>query len=234
MNESEIQNLRDKVKELATESIDKSQPYSWFETLYQQAAKDPNKVPWAKLKPHPELSIWLGNQSVVQGEKSALVIGCGLGDDAEALQAFGYNVTAFDVSPTAIAWCLERFPNSQVNYQVADLFELPENWLSAFDLVYECRNIQALPIHVRNAEGIEVRSLAISVVTSLVKLGGKLLVITRTRPSDSLPEGPPWGLSSEELEEFVNLGLTKIGDRAFLDEREIPHTSRLFTRIPIL
>lgn len=44
---------------------------------------------------------------------SAVVVGCGLGDDAEALAAAGFAVTAFDVSGSAIAWAKERFPNFQ-------------------------------------------------------------------------------------------------------------------------
>jgi SAM-dependent methyltransferase len=227
MSESEIEDLRAKVKKLAAEYLDKSQPYGWFETLYQQSEKDPSRVPWAKLQPHPELAKWLETESVLTAEKSAIVIGCGLGDDAEALQAFGYNVTAFDVSPTAIAWCRDRFPNSQVNYQVADLFKLPENWRSNFDLVFECRTIQSLPIDIANKTEITLRSQAIWAVFSLVKPGGKLLLITRTRPADSLPEGPPWGLSPAELNEFIELGLSEVSDRTFLDNQEIPHTLRI-------
>lgn len=228
MSESEIEDLRVKLKELVSEAIDKSQPYSWFEILYQQADRDPNKVPWAKLQPHPELSNWLAMQSIAQGEKSAIAVGCGLGDDAEALQAFGYNVTAFDISATAIAWCRNRFPNSQVNYQVTDLFNLPENWRSNFDLVFECKTIQALPMNVQNETGIPLRSQAISAVASLVKPDGKLLVIARTRHSNSFPEGPPWGLSPEELQEFIDLGFQQISDRAFLDNKEISHTFNIF------
>ena len=46
--------------------------------------------------------------------KKALKIGCGLGDDAEYLTETGMEVTAFDISETAIRWCHERFPDSRV------------------------------------------------------------------------------------------------------------------------
>lgn len=170
------------------------------------------------------------NETAISADKSALVIGCGLGDDAEALQAFGYRVTAFDISPTAIAWCRERFPNSQVNYQVADLFQLPQNWESSFDLVYECRNIQALPIDARDEKGNSWRSRAISTLVSLVKNGGKLLLISRIRPDDTFAEGPPWGLSPQELAEFSQPGWETVSDRSFSDDRDIAHTSRLFAK----
>ena len=117
--------------------------------MYAEAEGDSSQVPWVKNSPHPYLQDWLEN-SIPQGKGcSALVIGCGLGDDAEALAELGYQVTAFDISPTAIAWCKERFPNSKVTYLVADLFNLPSAWKDNFDLVYECRNVQALPINIR-------------------------------------------------------------------------------------
>ncbi|MCC5670705.1 class I SAM-dependent methyltransferase [Nostoc sp. CHAB 5784] len=47
------------------------------------------------------------HEPFASGQK-ALVIGCGLGDDAEAIASLGFEVTAFDISPTAIAWCQER------------------------------------------------------------------------------------------------------------------------------
>ena len=58
------------------------------------------------------------------------MVACGLGDDAEALAAAGWRVTAFDISPAAIAWCRERFPASPVDYQVQDLSAVPSSWHS--------------------------------------------------------------------------------------------------------
>ncbi|MDZ7952448.1 hypothetical protein [Nostoc sp. DedQUE09] len=42
------------------------------------------------------------HQPFASGQK-ALVIGCGLGDDAEALAHLGFEVTTFDISPTAMS-----------------------------------------------------------------------------------------------------------------------------------
>ena len=44
-----------------------------------------------------------------------------MGDDAEALAAIGFAVTAFDIAPTAISWCKQRFSQSAVTYIVEDL-----------------------------------------------------------------------------------------------------------------
>ena len=137
------------------------------------------------------------------------VIGCGLGDDAEALAHRGFEVTAFDISRSAIAWCQERFPDSTVNYVVADLLAIPPEWHQAFDFVFECRNIQALPLNVR--------SWVISCVTSLVAPGGKLLLITRVRDTEAEPDGPPWPLSDSELKQFESLGLQQVEKLVFLE-----------------
>nr|WP_019506399.1 methyltransferase domain-containing protein [Pleurocapsa sp. PCC 7319] len=116
MFEQQPKTLQEKVKSLATESIRQQNPSGWFETLYAEAEGDSNQVPWAKNTVHPYLQDWLEKYPCQVDGKSALVIGCGLGDDAEILSNLGYRVTAFDIAPTAIAWCKQRFPNSSVTY----------------------------------------------------------------------------------------------------------------------
>ncbi|NEU84631.1 SAM-dependent methyltransferase, partial [Nostoc sp. UIC10630] len=98
---------------------------------------------------------------------------------------------------------------STVNYVVADLFAVPAQWHQAFDFVFECRNIQALPLNVRYA--------AISLVASFVAPGGTLLMITRVRDTEAEPDGPPWALSDSELEQFENLGFEQVEKLEFLE-----------------
>ncbi|NEU84709.1 class I SAM-dependent methyltransferase, partial [Nostoc sp. UIC 10630] len=136
MFEQQSENLQLHVKQLASAAQQKSEPSAWFEVLYAEAQGDTTHIPWAKLAPHPYLQDWLTNHQPFASQQKALVIGCGLGDDAEALANLGFEVTAFDISPTAIAWCQERFPNSTVNYVVADLFAVPAQWHQAFDFVF--------------------------------------------------------------------------------------------------
>ncbi len=209
MFEQQPDTLRQKVKLLATEALQKSEPTAWFEVLYSQANGDSSQVPWAKLTPHPYLQNWLDTNQIKGENRSALVIGCGLGDDAEALQKIGFQVTAFDISPTAIAWCQKRFPNSQVNYIVADLFNLNTEWHNSFDFVFECRNMQALPL--------SVRTKVIEAIASLVKPGGNLLLITRFRDTETPPDGPPWPLSESELSQFQILGLQEMQRDTFYE-----------------
>ncbi len=95
-----------------------------FEELYASVGDDLARIPWASRQPHPMLVLWLDERPPGVG-RQALVVGCGLGDDAEELGRRGYRVSAFDYSATAIDWCRRRFPTSAVQYRVADLFDLP-------------------------------------------------------------------------------------------------------------
>ncbi len=213
MLEQQPENLQFYLKQLATEALQKSDPSAWFEVLYSKAKGDTAKIPWAKLAPHPYLQDWLTNHEPFASGQKALVIGCGLGDDAEALVNLGFAVTAFDISPTAIAWCQERFPDSTVNYVVADLLAIPSQWHQAFDFVFECRNIQALPLNLR--------SWVISSVTSVLAPAGTLLMITRVRDTEAEPSGPPWPLSNSELAKFENFGLYQVEQLVFLESGQI-------------
>ncbi len=203
--QSQPEITRAAIKSLADRAINNSQPTAWFEQLYSLANDNENNIPWAKLKADPLLIDWLEKRQQKEIEnKSALVIGCGLGDDAETIAEFGYQVTAFDISETAIAWCKKRFPDSKVNYLVADLLNLDPAWYNQFDFVFESITIQALPI--------EIRKNVIQAIVKLVADRGTLLVITGYRETEAKPEGPPWPLSELELSQFKQLGLVE-GDR---------------------
>lgn len=205
------------MKSLANISVDPQNPTAWFEPLYAEAQGDPAQVPWAKNQPHPYLQQWLSINSPSAAEKTAgklaLVIGCGLGDDAELLASIGYQVTAFDISPTAIAWCHQRFPDSTVNYLAADLFDLDPQWQGKYNFIFECKTIQALPLNVR--------SQVIRQIAPLVAPQGTLLVIARHRDPDTIPDGPPWALSDVELSQFIELGLTEVQRDRFEEGEQI-------------
>ncbi|MEM9164378.1 MAG: class I SAM-dependent methyltransferase [Cyanobacteria bacterium P01_F01_bin.4] len=194
-------------------------PSDWFEPLYANAQRNSGQIPWALMGTTPYLEDWLKQQPSTSGQ-SAAVVACGLGDDAEALAAAGYQVTAFDISETAIRWAQERFPNSPVDYVVADLFELPTSWTQTFDVVFEFRTIQALPLGVR-AEVMER-------IADLVAPQGVLLVATYMRGSEAEPEGPPWPLSATELAYFETLGL-----KAMQHERFKNKDSRFAERVRV-
>ena len=178
----------------------KADPFrrQWFEAVYDLAGDDPACVPWGDLEPHPLLADWLAHNHVAG--LSALDVGCGLGDNAEALAARGAKASAFDLSQTAIDWAKRRFPASTVDYCAADLFEAPADWARKFDLVHECYTLQALPA--------DLLPRAAKALAGFVARGGSLLVIARARPNAAAPAGPPWPLSRENIEALAIDGLT--------------------------
>jgi len=189
---------REQLRATAHASLNAGDPTGWFETIYREAGGDPGVIPWANLAPNPHLQRWLARAELPPGGR-ALVIGCGLGDDAEALATRGVGVSAFDVAPTAIHWARRRFPASAVEYRVADLFAPPPEWRQAFDLVVEINTVQALPL--------DERRRAMGALAGFLRPGGILFICCRARDDHENPEGPPWPLSREELAHFRDLGL---------------------------
>ncbi len=139
----------DKYKKMVKEFQKKDNPTGWFDNIYKSAKGDHTEVFWADLEPSPYLVSWLKEEKITKENKTAIVIGCGVGDDAEALSNFGFEVIAFDISPNAIELCKNRYPNTKVNYLVANLFDYPKEWFENFDVVYECNTIQVLPDQYR-------------------------------------------------------------------------------------
>jgi SAM-dependent methyltransferase len=202
---------RARARAYATAAVANGEPLRWFEELYAAASAGEAEVPWADLRPNPHLVTWpLLDQRHFQ---SALVVGCGLGDDAEWLAARGLAVTAFDIAPSAVSACRRRFPRSAVNYVVADLLDLPRELAGQrFDLVVEAYTVQVLP--PKSPE----RAASFGALTSLT--GDTLFVIARGREPTDDPGSMPWPLTSEEMMRFEDLGLTNIAFEDYPDPEE--------------
>ena len=162
------------------------EPLRWFEELYAGAGRDSEEIPWAKMEANPRMVEWIAERPEITGR--ALVVGCGLGDDAEWLSTAGFDVTAFDLSQSSIDWCHERFPQSSVNYSVGDLLDPENQWLEAYDFVVEIHILQAIPDSMRDA--------AASNLPKLLNNGGHLLCIGRLL-TERIPDepSPPWPLT---------------------------------------
>jgi SAM-dependent methyltransferase len=196
---------------LAHESIAAGDPTGWFERLYAAAANGMTDVPWDRRAPSPLLVQWAAERGLSGAAATetgtateagtALVVGCGLGDDAEFVASLGFGTVAFDISASAIRAARERFPNSGVTYCVADLMAPPTDWRQAYDLVVESMTLQALPEPPRAA--------AIASLGTLVAPGGTLIVFARGREPDSEDDGPPWSLTRSEIDTIAVGGLAE-------------------------
>jgi SAM-dependent methyltransferase len=196
---------------------DRDDPTGWFDRIYTDAEGDHSAVFWADLEPNPYLLTWLKNSALKHAGRRAIVIGCGVGDDAEALREAGYEVTAFDISPEAIRLCGNRYPETTVNYLVADLFDYPPQWAENFELVYECNTIQVLPGKYR----IRARDAMVS----LLAPQGHLLVSCRSRLKGEQEDDIPLPLDKEEIDGFIRCGLIEESFEAYDDTQDppVPH-----------
>jgi SAM-dependent methyltransferase len=187
--------LRAQGGKLAAASAAASDGPSWFEVLYQAAARGEVAVPWASFAPNPHLVRWATARSLRGTDRTALIVGCGFGDDAEFAASLGFNVVAFDISPTAIDSARRRFPESGVNYTPGDLLNPPDSWFAAFDLVVEIYTIQ--PLYGA------ARSTALSMLPRLVAPGGTLLIIAHATEESAPVRDPsriPWPLTRAEVD----------------------------------
>jgi SAM-dependent methyltransferase len=209
-------------RELAAAHLQQGDPLGWFDALYRKADGQAAVIPWADLRPNPHFVEWLSSTTL--SPRRALIIGCGLGDDAELLASLDWSVVAFDISAAAIRWARERFPQSKVDYCVVDLFDAPGNWRRQFDLVVEAYTLQVLPS--------ALRAQAIPLIGEWVSVGGLLCVIARGR-SESDPLGQmPWPLTEREVRSFATAGLECKNFEDYMD-REEPAVRRfraLFSR----
>lgn len=172
----------------------------WFDALYRSAEDDLDQIPWAHLEARPIVVQWLDADPPAPGA-TALVIATGLGDDAEELARRGARTSAFDLSPKAIEIARRRFPDSTVDYRVADLFDLPPEWHEAFDIVVEVQTIMSIPP--------EHHAAAIKAITDTVAPNGRLLVRTAVRNEHDPAPQRPWPLAPSELRHFAENGMTE-------------------------
>ncbi|WP_433715333.1 class I SAM-dependent methyltransferase [Nocardia sp. CA-084685] len=187
---------------LAAESLAQDDPTGWFERLYAEAAAGAAVVPWDRDQPNPMLVEWAERGPSDRAGRRALVIGCGYGQDAEYIGRLGFATIAFDISPTVIAEVRQRFPESSVEYVVADLLDPPAAWREAFDLVVESITVQSMPVSVRDT--------AIANIRRAVAPGGQLVVIAGIRAEGEQVSGPPWPLTRSEINSFAAGGLRAV------------------------
>ncbi len=158
------------------------------------------------------------NDNENEAEALALVVGCGLGQDAALLADNQFDVTAFDLSTSAIAWAQRLHPASDeeggIDFQVQNLLDLPVAYRHAFDLVVEIYTLQAMPP--------ELVKQGIAAVASCVAPGGTLVVICRGREDDESAPSLPHPLRQADLAGFTEAGLEVLRFDDFMDGESPP------------
>ena len=134
------------------------------------------------------------------------VPGCGSGHDVRALATPDNHVVGVDLAPYAIAKAKERPRIAQEDYLLADLFALPAEMDGRFDWIVEDTCFCAI--------NPALRPDYVKTVVRLLKPQGKLLAIFFIDP-DHDEEGPPYRVSTAELEEFF-------GDHFALEREWVP------------
>ena len=96
---------------------------------------------WADSAPSPIVAETMEKHGV--GKNAAILeLGCGEGRDAAYLLKQGYNVLATDVSPEAIRYCREQFPDYAEHFQVLDC--VAGTLDAKFDFIYAVAVIHML------------------------------------------------------------------------------------------
>ncbi len=189
------------IEEKFKASVANNSPTDWFHEVYRLAAEGTMEVPWDDKSANPWLVSWL-KRNPLKPKTKTLDVACGLGDNAEFLASLGLDVSAADLSPQAITMAKERFPESSIEYEVADFFTPPSHFLGAFDFVSEVYTLQAVP----DSHRLQL----LQGIASCVAPNGLLLIVARHRPCGSPKKTtPPFALEKEFIDEVLKLGFKR-------------------------
>ncbi|MGQ0542772.1 MAG: class I SAM-dependent methyltransferase [Blastocatellia bacterium] len=228
--------VRENARMIAAAFAEKGDATGWFDALYREADGNNEHISWADLLPNRFFCEWAEKTNLKGDGRKALVVGCGLGDDARYLYDLGFKVTAFDISPTAIEWAKRLHKDTDIQFETADLLQPPDAWLatntpsaivdgtdrSRFDFVLEVYTIQLLPL--------EMRPKVIDAIAAFVAPKGELVVVTRGREDDEELVELPWALSRKDLSRFDENGLTQTHFEIMMDDKEEPPVPRFIIR----
>ncbi|MFC7625394.1 class I SAM-dependent methyltransferase [Microlunatus sp. GCM10028923] len=173
-----------------------------FTDTYRTANAGGRQPPWDWQAPHPHLIRWAGERKLGGTGRSAVVVGCGYGDDAAFVASLGFRTTGFDYVADAIEGARSRYPDVGLDLRVADVFDLPPEWAGAFDLVVESMTVQSIPR--------EQRADATAAIARLVAPGGTILVIASALEDAVREPGPPWPLDRADVDRFGEHGLEPV------------------------
>jgi SAM-dependent methyltransferase len=153
------------------------------------------ETPWDHGAPSPCL---LDEVALRPPRGRVLVIGSGPGHDAAALADLGFDVTALDIAPGAVARARENYPRHADLFMEGDLFDLPVELTGAFDTVVEHTCLSGMPPALRPDYARGVRSA--------LRPGGRVVGVWYINPDlDPGAEGPPFPLPLPELDALFDI-----------------------------
>lgn len=146
---------------------------------YWQNRYDQGQTGWDRGEPSPALQYWLESGQLQPCR--ILVPGCGRGHEVIALAAAGFEVTAIDFAPAAIAALRTQLEGRELDASLiqADLFDYRPD--QSFDAIYEQTCLCAIQPNQRVA--YEAR------LADWLQPGGKLYALFMQTESNS---GPPF------------------------------------------
>ena len=109
----------------------------WWDNRYVD-----DHIPWDRQGVSPALYHWLEAGTLIPGR--ILVPGCGRGHEVLELTRCGFDVTALDISPTAIAFLRQRLGEQRLHADVqqVDLFAWEPD--GAYDAIYDQTGLCAM------------------------------------------------------------------------------------------
>ena len=148
---------------------------------------------WDLGQPAPALRQWLESWGRPGTPAAAIVLGAGRGYDALLFARHGFQVTAVDFAPSAIAALTQAAAASQISLTLLeqDIFTLLPEWQGHFNYVVEHTCFCALDPSLRSAY--------VHLVANLLAPQGELLAVFFTHDR---PGGPPFGISTPDLTEL--------------------------------
>ncbi|MDB4299410.1 TPMT family class I SAM-dependent methyltransferase [bacterium] len=151
------------------------------------------ETPWEKGMAHPALPFFVSKHPELFAEKPRLFHpGCGYGHDAGRLAPLCSELTALDLAAEPIARAKALYPAPNIHWEVGDLFAWDEP--GKYDLVWEHTCFCAIPLN-RRPEYVRA-------IHALLKTGGFLTGVFFIEPDHLPEEGPPFGVTREELNQL--------------------------------
>jgi methyl halide transferase len=143
-------------------------------------------TPWDRHAPNPQLAVWLDSKTLEPCR--IFVPGCGSGHEVAVLAQRGFDVTALDFAPAAIALTEERLQRINARATLIESDVLTWNAPAPFDAIYEQTCLCALhPDHwQRYAKRLD------EWIVPGGRLFALLMQVQRPGATEGLIQGPPY------------------------------------------